>query len=254
MEDVSGDTRIANAPSLPKHPVYSGSTTKDKREFIHKYNSYYNTLLSYETVYKKPFIMPVSACIDPWVKDFVARFEFKRSVAHFLFLTWIGVPLKCASKQHLVRQCHQVAEREAEKLIQEYRSKKERETGTRGAQRVQCPSNPKIDPNKIVSAKLEGCLEAKLLLDTGADVSLMPRGLLEKLEQEAEFLKVKKLLEPVEIGTAGSERISVHSKILLESVVLEASAGPLRWRNVECYVKRQIMVLYASSAVKKWRR
>jgi hypothetical protein len=147
-----------------------------------------------------------------------------------------GGCLKCGSKQHSVRQCHQVAEREAEKLIQEYRSKKERETGVRRVQRVQCPNNPKIDPNKIVSAKLEGCLEAKLLLDTGADVSLMPRGLLEKLEQEAEFLKVKKLSEPVEIGTAGSKRISVHRKILLESVVLETSAGHLRWRNEECYV------------------
>lgn len=45
MVDVSGDSRIANAPALPKHPVYSGSTTKDRREFVQKYNLYYNTLL-----------------------------------------------------------------------------------------------------------------------------------------------------------------------------------------------------------------
>jgi hypothetical protein len=38
MEDVSGSARIANAPALPKHPVFSGSTTKEKREFIKKYN------------------------------------------------------------------------------------------------------------------------------------------------------------------------------------------------------------------------
>jgi uncharacterized protein YjaZ len=33
--------------------------------------------------------MPVSACIDPWVKDFAARFEFKRSVAQISNYDWI---------------------------------------------------------------------------------------------------------------------------------------------------------------------
>ncbi len=403
MEDVSGDSRIANAPSLPKHPIYNGSTTKDKREFIQKYNLYYNTLLSYETTYNKPFIMPVSSCIDPWVKDLVARFEFKRPVAQISNDDWIeyfkkslqvekldlkamdvemaklsvdlGLPdaqsmmtslvckiyrkmedqgavdyvervdmkrivhwmvealkpqafksrieaelklevnknlrkdpvaarewiaqdlklflqynpdeigkqkkqetkiepkkvskpdakrpvrpvpvgeppgrtgqsdhrsnlprgacLKCGSRQHSVRQCSQVKEGEVEKLIQEYRDNKERETGGRRVQRVRGPSSPKNDPSQMVSAKLEGCLETDLLLDTGADVSLMSRGLLEKLELEAEFLKVKKLLQPVKIGTAGKECIYAHRKILLESVVLQTSAGPLSWRNVECFV------------------
>ena len=89
MEDVSGSARIANAPALPKHPVFSGSTTKEKREFIKKYNLYYSTLLSYETTYNKPFVMPVSVCIDPWVKEHLARFEFGKPVGAVSEMEWI---------------------------------------------------------------------------------------------------------------------------------------------------------------------
>jgi len=89
MEDVSGDTRVANAPALPKHPIFTGSTTKEKREFIQKYNLYYSTLLSYETTLNKPFVMPVSSCIDPWVKEHLARFEFGKTVGEILEVEWI---------------------------------------------------------------------------------------------------------------------------------------------------------------------
>ena len=89
MEDVSGDPRVANAPALPKHPVFSGSTTKEKREFIQKYNLYYSTLLSYETSYNRPFVMPVSACIDPWMKEHLARFEFARPLDQITETDWI---------------------------------------------------------------------------------------------------------------------------------------------------------------------
>nr|CCA16966.1 AlNc14C28G2695 [Albugo laibachii Nc14] len=37
MTDVPGDNRIANASQLRKHPVYKGETSRDKREFIGKY-------------------------------------------------------------------------------------------------------------------------------------------------------------------------------------------------------------------------
>nr|CCA15851.1 AlNc14C16G1736 [Albugo laibachii Nc14] len=32
MTDVSGDSRIANAPQLPRHPIHKGETSNDKRE------------------------------------------------------------------------------------------------------------------------------------------------------------------------------------------------------------------------------
>ena len=81
MEDVSRNTRIANAPALPRHPIFNGTTTRDKRDFIEKYNLYYQTLLSYETEWNKPFVMPVSACIEPWLKEHIARFKIGKSVA-----------------------------------------------------------------------------------------------------------------------------------------------------------------------------
>ena len=66
MEDVSNrvDTRVANAPALPKHPIYSGETMQDRRDFIRKYTSYYNQVLAFETSLNRPFVMPVSACIE----------------------------------------------------------------------------------------------------------------------------------------------------------------------------------------------
>ena len=42
MMNVSGDNRISNAPQLPKHPIYTGETSRVRREFVKKHQSYYN--------------------------------------------------------------------------------------------------------------------------------------------------------------------------------------------------------------------
>jgi hypothetical protein len=88
----------------------------------------------------------------------------------------------------------------------------------------------------LVKATLEKCVAVEVLLDSGADVSLISGGLMKRLEEEAEFLRVKKLSKPKVVGTAGKDVLSIRRRICLESVVFQTSAGPLVWRNVWCMV------------------
>ena len=90
MKDVSGDNRIANAPQLPRHPMYRGETAKDKRFFVMQYQIYYNTLLAYKTCLKKSFVMPVSACVEMWTKEQVIRFEMEKDPMEVTEEDWIN--------------------------------------------------------------------------------------------------------------------------------------------------------------------
>jgi hypothetical protein len=74
------------------------------------------------------------------------------------------------------------------------------------------------------------------LFDSGANVALISAGLIRKLENEADFLKMKKLVQPEKVGRAGKDVLSIHRKVCLESIVFQTSAGPLLWRNVWCMV------------------
>nr|CCA24548.1 conserved hypothetical protein [Albugo laibachii Nc14]CCA25963.1 conserved hypothetical protein [Albugo laibachii Nc14] len=89
MTDVSGDNRISNAPQLPRHPIYSGETSKDRRDFVKSYQDHYHTLLTYETCVKKAFVMPVTACVDAWTKEQIIRFEMKKNPLNVTEQDWI---------------------------------------------------------------------------------------------------------------------------------------------------------------------
>jgi hypothetical protein len=381
MEDVSG---FVNAQEIPKHPVFSGSTTEEKREFILRYNEYWNSLLPFNTTLNTPLVWPVLACIEPWVKEYIALFEigkaldqiseqewmehfraclvaerkdlkllddrvakykldlslgdatsmmanlgmkiykaagdlglkkyveendpkrmvkylvdaleppaFKERVRSALALDskkdirknpvaaygWIredlknfleyvpqdlwkakpeskkdqsssskrqhgvrvsqekkpslavttGTPwsrvgfssLKCSSRDHHVRDCPQCRAGEAESLLKDFRKKDE-------IRRLNRPA-----------VKLEGSVETEALLDSGAECSLISRGLVERLESQVGFLKMKTLDEPKRIGTAGSDLV-VKRMVCLDSLVFQTSAGPLRWRNLQCWVENLI--------------
>jgi hypothetical protein len=89
MEDVSGSTQFVNAQEIPKHPVFSGSTTEEKREFILRYNEYLNSLLPFNTTHNTPLAWPVSACIEPWVKEYIALFEIGKPVDQISEQEWM---------------------------------------------------------------------------------------------------------------------------------------------------------------------
>ena len=87
---LPGDNRISNAPQLPKHPIYTGETSRDRREFVKKYQSYYNTLLAYETCQNKPFVMPVSACVDARTRAQIVKFEMCKQPEDAVEEDWIN--------------------------------------------------------------------------------------------------------------------------------------------------------------------
>jgi hypothetical protein len=91
------------------------------------------------------------------------------------------------------------------------------------------------DKSGCLKVKLEGSVETEALLDSGADCSLISRGLVERLESQVGFLKMKTLDEPERIGTVGSDLV-VKRMVCLDSLVFQTSAGPLRWRNLQCWV------------------
>nr|CCA15464.1 AlNc14C11G1405 [Albugo laibachii Nc14] len=90
MVDASGEDRIANAPQLTRHLMYKGKTSKDKRESVKKYQDYYNTLLAYETCQNKPFVMPVSACVEVWTKEQILKFEMQKYAMEVTEQDWIN--------------------------------------------------------------------------------------------------------------------------------------------------------------------
>jgi len=132
---------------------------------------------------------------------------------------------------------------EAEALLKAYREKKQQK---RDAARQQKKEDSKKEVRRVafeeprgksgrLEVKLEGCVDAVALLDSGADCSLISRGLVEELESKLDFLKMKTLKEAEVIGTAGDD-IEVRRLVCLESLVFRTSAGPLRWRNLRCWV------------------
>ena len=89
MEDVSNDGRYINAPHLPKPPTFSGFSTQEKRDFKLKYEAYYKQLLAFENAQSRPFLKPIWACIDPWVRDHIAQFEFGKEPHEVTDYDWI---------------------------------------------------------------------------------------------------------------------------------------------------------------------
>ena len=147
--------------------------------------------------------------------------------------------LKCQSREHDVRRCPQIRDGEAEALIQEYREKKAKKE-VRFVQREDNSQESDrrlrtLDKRGRVPVKLRDSVETEALLDSGADCCLISRGLVEKLEKETGFLQMKLLDKPEAVGTAGSD-IEVRRLVCLESVVFQTTAGPLRWRNLKCWV------------------
>ena len=83
MQDASGDWnkedeepeagRWVNAPVFPKPPMYKGCTMVEKRAFMRDYESYFNQCKALETEHSRPFIMPVSSCIEDRTRSEIAR-------------------------------------------------------------------------------------------------------------------------------------------------------------------------------------
>ncbi|KAL3669360.1 hypothetical protein V7S43_005736 [Phytophthora oleae] len=85
MEDVS--RVVLNAPSLPEAPLYRGSTFGDHRTFMRAYGRYTAALAAYQTPANRPFVLPVSACIEGDTRR-IAMFDFGCSPESVTEVQW----------------------------------------------------------------------------------------------------------------------------------------------------------------------
>ncbi|KAE9156236.1 hypothetical protein PF004_g32668 [Phytophthora fragariae] len=77
-EDSDVQYVMSNAPALPAAPKYSGSTLQEKREFMRAYQTYVHALSAFHTATTKPYIMPVSACIEERTCNLICMYELNK--------------------------------------------------------------------------------------------------------------------------------------------------------------------------------
>ncbi|EGZ27475.1 hypothetical protein PHYSODRAFT_293357 [Phytophthora sojae] len=69
--------RVTNASTLPAAPRYSGSTMKVRRAFMRAFQTYVHALSAFDTSYGKPFVMPVSGCIEDRTCRLICMYELR---------------------------------------------------------------------------------------------------------------------------------------------------------------------------------
>ena len=80
MREVTGDNPISNAPSLPKHLIYTGKTSI-RHITIHCSHS--------QTCQKKRFVIPWSVCVDAWKWAKINKFEMCKKLEDGVEEYWI---------------------------------------------------------------------------------------------------------------------------------------------------------------------
>ncbi|KAG9400934.1 hypothetical protein AC1031_009656 [Aphanomyces cochlioides] len=93
VEDVDmgqGDGYLLNAPALPKNPTFKGSTKEERRVFMSAYKVYINQTNALTANGVRPFIMPVSACIEPATKQRVAEWDMGKDPEDVSESEWIA--------------------------------------------------------------------------------------------------------------------------------------------------------------------
>ena len=92
QEDARGF--VYNAPALPEPPSFSGSTKAERRTFIRQYNKYLDQVNALQVNGSRPFVMPVSACMEVFTKKRVAMWDLGnrdyRGVTEDEWAAWFG--------------------------------------------------------------------------------------------------------------------------------------------------------------------
>ncbi|KAF0760327.1 hypothetical protein AaE_003584 [Aphanomyces astaci] len=66
---------VYNAPALPDPPSFNGSSQSERRTFIRQYKKYLDQVNALQLNGSRPFVMPVSACMDVFTKKRVAMLD-----------------------------------------------------------------------------------------------------------------------------------------------------------------------------------
>ncbi|CAK4858610.1 unnamed protein product [Aphanomyces euteiches] len=94
MGDDDGSTFVYNAPALPQPPTFNGSTKAERRTFIRQYNKYLDQINALQCKGTRPFVMPVSACMDVSTKKRLVMWTFGnrdyRTIDESEWEAWFG--------------------------------------------------------------------------------------------------------------------------------------------------------------------
>ncbi|GMF52587.1 unnamed protein product [Phytophthora fragariaefolia] len=91
------------------------------------------------------------------------------------------------------------------------------------------------DRGSVVAA-VDGVAVKARMLDTGADASLVARGVMDALEAMGKTLSVRPVAG-ITLSPVGKGAIAVTRSVIFCEVVLTTPAGPLMLRNLSCYVE-----------------
>ncbi|KAE9015727.1 hypothetical protein PR002_g13842 [Phytophthora rubi] len=86
-----------------------------------------------------------------------------------------------------------------------------------------------------VDATVDGLEVKALLLDSGADTSLVARGVIDALQDDGVLVHIRQVADQ-ELKPVGSGQLVASQVVQFKEVMLATSAGPLMLRNLECFV------------------
>ncbi|KAJ8558820.1 hypothetical protein ON010_g8629 [Phytophthora cinnamomi] len=157
--------------------------------------------------------------------------------------------LKCHSQDHRVKECPMASESEAKELISSWRAQ-QREIREKSMKMKKIsvipPEEGKLAEERahkaLVNVGDDGCVPATVdaisvlaaLVDSGADDSVVSLGVIRELENSGQFVQLARA--EGELLPFGDRTLSVSRRALFNEVLLETSAGPLRLRNLQCWV------------------
>jgi hypothetical protein len=151
-----------------------------------------------------------------------------------------GACLKCGSTQHQVLGCPDTQPGEAERLLAELRAR--RAAPAAPMRRVETMAEPGDGvasaeaPSGAVEARVDGLEVHALLLDTGADASLVAQGVVDAIKARGTPVFLADI-PPRTLSPIGGQDFTVRRAVTFREVELATSAGPLMLRNLACLVE-----------------
>ncbi|RHY18084.1 hypothetical protein DYB32_010439 [Aphanomyces invadans] len=81
---------VVHTPAIPQATSFSGLTKQERRAFMRAYQKYVAQVNALQTAGARPFVMPVSACMDHFTKRRVALWDFNRPYDQIAESEWIA--------------------------------------------------------------------------------------------------------------------------------------------------------------------
>ncbi|ETN01924.1 hypothetical protein PPTG_23990 [Phytophthora nicotianae INRA-310] len=151
--------------------------------------------------------------------------------------------LKCGSEAHRVKNCPHAATGEAEDLLRKWREARPGKTPVeaKGSAPVHAIKalhleETPIEPSSACMARVENVLDIHdVLLDSGADVNVASRGLVDQLQRNGAAVREAQC-PPRQLATFDGSRFDVTQRVIFNVIQLRTTAGPLLLRNTRAWV------------------